>query len=683
MGLMGMLRAARSACRVCFGLLLAWGLGVGAVSAQMPEALQADNPTPPAAEAATAQPPATLPAADSIETTTKSVSLEAFIDGVVAAYMAKDHIAGVTVAVVDRDHVLLQKGYGIAGLDPQRAVDPQTTLFRIGSISKTFTYVAAMQLAAAGKIELDRDANAYLPAQLAIPAEGYGPVTVENLMTHTAGFEDTALGHLFVHGPEVPALIEQLARYRPHRVRPPGLHAVYSNYSVALLGALVAQVSGEPFESYVDKHEIEPLGTQSITFREPMSVEDARAIAPARAAEFSAGFQRKDGFYAVAPFEHISNNGPAGAGSASAAGMARWMRMLLNQGSLDGATVLDAASFERMASVDFRNADAVAGIAHGFFRQRYGKHLSLEHGGATGLFFSNMVVLPDAGLGVFISTNTETGRPLSSILPRLVFEQILPDARNEGAAPVKLSAQELARYAGSYRPERRPYTTLEKFFIAIGNDIEVATGPDSSLIVSAGGSAHRHVALGDGAFRNLDDGSTIAFKPAVDGVITTLATSYGHVVSDRIGWIDSTGALVLALGLLVLLSIGVLIIAWHRRGLRQRLREGRGAATWLNLAAFTWLLWVVVAVLALAKASQGGDAILFDYPTTSIRAAVVLAYIAAVATVLALFAAWPALRARSWSFSRKLRHVVVLLIMLFMVLLLARWNVLLAPLTLG
>lgn len=682
MGMMNRLRTLGSHGALALMLTAALGGLTSPAGAQLPETLQSSAATQ-------AQTPAGMeayatPAGDaSTQAATPDPGLEAFVDGVVRAYMNADHIAGVTVAVVDRDRVLLQKGYGIAGVDPVRSVDPETTLFRIGSISKTFTYVAAMQLVAQGRIKLDGNANDYLPPALAIADEGFGPVTVENLMTHTAGFEDSALGHLFERGPQVSSLGDYLARHRPRRVRPPGLHAVYSNYSVALLGALVAQVANEPFERYVQNRLIAPLGTSEITFLEPLAQDDPRHIEPERAAAFSSGFARKEGGYSVRPFEHIVNVGPAGAGSASAAGMVRWMRMLLNGGTLDDATILDAASFERMTQVDFRNADAVAGIAHGFFRHRYGAHVSLEHAGATLDFLSNMVVLPDAGLGVFISTNTGTGRPLVVALPRLLFEHLLPDARNQAPPAAAVGAQPLESYAGSYRGERRAYTTLEKFFGVIGNDVQVSLGPDDTLVIDGGDSNQQYRALGDGAFRGLDDGSTVAFKSDATGKVTTLAGDYGHTVADRIGPLDSAATLALAVAMLGLLSIGVLIGMWHRRALRQRVKAGRAAAAWLQASALLWLGWIVLALVVLGMVASDPDTLLFDYPTRGIRSIVVCAYLAAAFTLASVLTLWPALRARDWSAWRKLRHAVVVLVMVFVVVLLVRWNVLFAPLSPG
>ena len=171
-----------------------------------------------------------------------------------------------------------------------------------------------MQLAAEHRIDLQADVNGYLPAALQIPDEGFGPVHVWNLMTHTAGFEDAAIPHLFRLGDTpVESLDDYLARYRPHRVRPLGQHADYSNYSVALLGALVAHVSGKPFEQVIDERLFQPLGMTHSTFREPLPQTDPRHMADALIHDPSTPFRREQGAFKDEPYEHVAAIGPAGA----------------------------------------------------------------------------------------------------------------------------------------------------------------------------------------------------------------------------------------------------------------------------------------------------------------------------------------------------------------------------------
>ena len=110
-------------------------------------------------------------------------------DGYLPYALANADIAGAVVVVVKDGQVLSEKGYGYADLKSRRRVDPQTTLFRPGSVSKLFTWTAVMQQVELGKIDLDADVNRYLDFK--IPPRDGKPVTMRNLMTHTAGFAET------------------------------------------------------------------------------------------------------------------------------------------------------------------------------------------------------------------------------------------------------------------------------------------------------------------------------------------------------------------------------------------------------------------------------------------------------------------------------------------------------------
>jgi CubicO group peptidase (beta-lactamase class C family) len=609
--------------------------------------------------------------------------LGAYVDGVVSALMLSKGIAGVTVSVVDRDGILYERGYGIASQHEPRPVDPAVTLFRAGSISKTFTYVATMQLAGEHKIDLQADVNTYLPAALQIPDEGYGPVHVWNLMTHTAGFEDAAIPHLFRLGDTpVESLDDYLTRYRPHRVRPPGQHADYSNYSVALLGALVAHVSGKPFEQVVDERLFQPLGMTHSTFREPLPATDPRHMPDALTHDPSTPFRREHGGFKDEPYEHVAAIGPAGALSTTAHDMTRWMRMLLRGGELDGVRVLSPETFNDLVTVTFRNAPDVPGIAHGLFRYRYGRYESLEHAGATLAFMSNMVVLPEAGLGVFVSTNTDVGGELSGALPRMVFERLLPDARPAPAAPPAPDFEQTAkRFAGSYVSQRRAYTTLEKL-VTFVQPATVAARKDG-LAISFGDKTSLWIPEGPLTFRSKDTGARVEFLEGPEGTIVGYAAASS--VADRVSGWDSAKTLGVALGGLALVCIGVLLGAWRRHG--RRLGPYSRSAGWgaliAGFASATWLASLALFAAALSQLGADPFEALPSYPNTVLRASVGLAYAASLLAAGGLLLFMSTRRSSGWPRGRTLRHAFVLVVMLGATALLAHWNVLFAPYALG
>ena len=218
-------------------------------------------PAPPPAPGGSDNTPAATHALDAAD-------LAAWLDGRVPYALKTGDIAGLTLVVVKDGKVLLQKGYGYADVAAKVKMDPDQSLVRPGSTSKLFTWTAVMQLVAQGKIDLDRNVNDYLDFRI---EEKFGkPITMRDLMNHRAGFEE-GLKDLLSYDPARSPTTE---RYLKDHPRPmlfaPGRVPGYSNYGVALAGYIVQRVSGEPFETYVDRHIFQPLGMRHSTFVQPL-----------------------------------------------------------------------------------------------------------------------------------------------------------------------------------------------------------------------------------------------------------------------------------------------------------------------------------------------------------------------------------------------------------------------------
>lgn len=619
-------------------------------------------------------------------------NVEDFVDRMVSAYLRDSHTAGATVSVVDRNGSLLEKGYGIATLNPQRPVDPARSLFCFGSISKTFAALAAMQLAAAGKLDMDADINRYLPANLQVPDAGFPPVKVRDLLTHSAGFEDSVLGDT-IYAPEavVPTLDNYLARYRPKRVRAPGLRAVYGNYASGLLGSIVAHVSGNSYESYIDTHILMPLGMRHTTFREFLPAQDPRNLTGALREDLSPGFIYSNGAFTEAPLEHLAQASPFDGGRSTAADMARYIRFWLSNGTLDGSELLSESDFTAMTSINFRNIpeDGAEAIAHGLFRKRYGRYLSLEKGGDTLFFRANMVVLPEAGLGVFVAVNTDgTNNGLPDLMPKLLFEHFFPNARPPIVMPAAIAGgAQLKRYVGLYRDERRNYSTFEKLLarlIGFVNEVKVAIAVDGNLSIDK----LQLTQTGPLSFTvykpDEEAGEIWHFFEDKQGRIVSLSPGNREAAYyDRVGFVDNVDTLRFILRTAVLMSL-LLLIGCSWRLLRNRKKPASAASYRMNLVAMTSaILWLAFFVAFLGAASavdnDWTNLMAGRYPSLALMIAIALAYVAAAATVLLnglLAWRWSSL---DWTLDRKLRLSVASLTMLAAVALLVRWNMIGAP----
>jgi len=176
--------------------------------------------------------------------------LQPWLDEQMAKAMSTGSIAGAVAVVVKDGNVVASKGYGYADVAAKKPLDPASTMFRVASISKLFTWTAVMQLVEQHKLELDADINRYLDVRIP-PREGK-PVTLRDLMTHTAGFE-LVMRDLFSAKPNRQDLGATVKRWVPNRIYAPGTTPTYSNYAPALAGYIVERVSGESFDNYIDR----------------------------------------------------------------------------------------------------------------------------------------------------------------------------------------------------------------------------------------------------------------------------------------------------------------------------------------------------------------------------------------------------------------------------------------------
>ena len=146
--------------------------------------------------------------------------LEAWLDGLMPYSLQTGDVAGAVVVVVKGGQVLLQKGYGYADVAARTPVDPQRTLFRAGSVAKLVTDTAVMQQVELGKLDLDADINSYLDFR--IPDAFGKPVTLRNLLTHTAGFEELLRGLMQSDPKAYKGIDAYLRETKPVRMFPPG-----------------------------------------------------------------------------------------------------------------------------------------------------------------------------------------------------------------------------------------------------------------------------------------------------------------------------------------------------------------------------------------------------------------------------------------------------------------------------
>jgi CubicO group peptidase (beta-lactamase class C family) len=325
------------------------------------------------------------------------LALKARVRGILNRHLA----VGLAVGVV-RNGRLEFYGHGLADIASNTPVS-EDTVFRIGSITKTFTAIAVLQLREQGLVDLDVPANDYLRAYRLVPAKAaHRPATVRQLLTHTAGLPQLVypsrafrpiLGETVRFGQRLPTLAE-FYRGGLHLVAEPGTRHTYSNHGFATLGQIVEDVSGEPLDRYFREHIFEPLGMADTDLLRSVRVRSRLATGYAL---------RSDGPHPVSDCDVVT----VGAGSiySTTRDMARYVSALLGGGANEHGSVLKPETLASMFAPHYQPDPRLPGVGLAFFRGEVGGHLVVEHDGLVPGFSSQMSVAPDDGVGVVAFTN--------------------------------------------------------------------------------------------------------------------------------------------------------------------------------------------------------------------------------------------------------------------------------------
>jgi hypothetical protein len=305
-----------------------------------------------------------------------------------------------------------------------------------------------MQQVERGKLNLDADVNQYLDFR--IPAYQGNPITLRNILTHTAGFEEQVKDIITTNDKEAITYDQLLKRWIPKRVYAPGTTPAYSNYATSLAGYIVQRVSGEPFNQYVERHIFAPLRMTRSTFRQPLPAN----LTPLMAKGYKSGQEKPVGFEFV---------GPAPAGSLSSTGedMARFMIAHLQ----NGAGILQPRTAQLMHSSANVPIPGLNGMTLGFYQHNVNGRRVIAHGGDTNAFHSDLHLFLDEGTGLYLSFNSGGKEGTSTSLRQAIFEEFAdryfpaPAARNP-ISDERAARADAEKLAGTWGSSRRAFSNF-------------------------------------------------------------------------------------------------------------------------------------------------------------------------------------------------------------------------------
>ena len=575
-------------------------LGLGILSGAYAQTVQ---PTLGPKPAVVAPPKADLPPAkpDTAGTAAPldTTDLNAWLDGYMPIATGRANIPGAVVVVVKDGQILTSRGYGYADVAKRKPVDPHTTLFRPGSISKLFTWTAVMQLVEQGKLDLDQDINKYIDFK--IPPRNGKPITLRSIMTHTSGFEEQVMDLIAINQKKYVPYDQIIKRWIPERVYDPGTTPAYSNYATAIAGYIVSRVSGEPFDVYIDKHVFGPAGMKLATFQQPLPAN----LKPYMAEGYQPGQDKPYGY------EYVGVS-PAGSVAASGDDMGRFMIAHLN----NGGPLLKPETARLMHSTANDPIPGLQKMSLGFYQTNINGHDVISHGGDTVAFHSDLHLFINDGVGLYVSFNSPGKEGAAHALRTALLEEFAdryfpgaPDTRKLDAKAARANAEKLA---GTWSTSRRSFSTFISVVdlisqTKVGVDADGRPVVGDSLFMGLGGQPRKWIATGPMQWRDPDSHETLGAK-VVDGqaVRFSLGTIAPIIVWDRTPWyLNSAWLLPLTyLGLAVLFLTTVL---WPVRALVRRkygaklavegrelqaYRASRIAATAILLTVIGWVFTI-------------------------------------------------------------------------------------------
>jgi EmrB/QacA subfamily drug resistance transporter len=339
------------------------------------------------------KPGSDTPAANGPASAPRFAAIERFVQG----EMAAQRIPGLALGIVENDRITYLRGFGKAD-DSGRPVSPSTP-FIIGSVSKSFTALAIMQLVEAGEIELDAPVQRYLPWFRVADEAASGEITVRHLLNQTSGLS-TKTGRSFQGNGDISdAALEKTVRKLSGvaLTAPVGKTYQYSTVNYAVLGLIVQTVAGRSYESYIQTEILDPLRMSDSYTSEAAASQHGLAT----------GYHYRFGRPRAADLPYNRGLIPAGYLISSAEDMSHYLIAQLNHGRYASASVLSPEGLDELHRPAVQTPESGTSYGMGWFAGPINRIPAIHHQGETFNFHANAVLVPGSRTGVIVLMNAE------------------------------------------------------------------------------------------------------------------------------------------------------------------------------------------------------------------------------------------------------------------------------------
>jgi CubicO group peptidase (beta-lactamase class C family) len=442
----------------------------------------------------------------------------------IAGILERDQIAGVAIALVDRDGSTWVGGLGVRDRE-KHAPMQDDTVFRVGSLSKTFVALGVMRLVDQGKLDIDRPLREILPdVAIENPWEDVAPVTLAQCLEHTAGLDDVRFNEVFTDDEQLSVRDTLRINPRSRRVRwRPGTRHAYSNVGYTVAARAIEVASGEPFDQYLRREIMAPMGIVDADFAR------TSAITP----RLATGYLDEATPAAFQMFAHR----PSGALLISACDLAKLVHFWIRRGDGYPPIVSPAglARIERSGTLPYGHLDGEYGLAN------YGdvQHpvFGRGHDGGMPGFHSSFRYFPEPGVGYVMLLNSNYAFRGYFEIRTLLFAYL-----TQGRTFAKLEPAPAPthgeRPGAEYFAYASPRSDLFAFMDRVVLGWHVDDTHDALRVTHLFGWTYELVPTADGAYRRRhENGSSVRFATNADGTpVIFTGLEYGEAAGWWAAW---------------------------------------------------------------------------------------------------------------------------------------------------
>ncbi len=505
-----------------------------------------------------------------------SGNVSQYLEATISKMVKDKKVKGAVVSVVSNGKIDYCKGYGYADEKNDVKADGQNIAFRIGSVSKTFVAIAAEQLSEKGILDMNTSVYKYLEKDFPRFKHDF---TLNNLLTHTAGFEDMLSGIAVYDIDKAEPLKVSIRKYMPSQEFIPGQVVSYSNYGIALAAYIIERITGQDFYEYVEESIFKPLKMDKTSFRLQNKNIDVSKAYDAKGEETS---------------EPFINLYPEGSGVSSADDMAKYMLWLLDDKRED---ILSNKGKQDIFARHFTMSEEFEGIGLTWNRREYNGVVYFEKKGETKNFFSRIIIYPGQKTGVFISFNTYlSDDTLDSIMhdisSKVLFGQAISNmVMGKGKTDEIFTGKQTEDISGYYIDARSNFNKIEKVMnFLIPDRVFKISGSISKGFEMNG---KKLIAIGENYYSTPLGNMKYVERDGRGFFATDSAISY-----VRTSWYEHNNVQLLIVGLFALVSL-FLTVACVIRIVR---RKSNNILAGITIAQF--VLFVVLAVIIFSGISS-------------------------------------------------------------------------------